>query len=88
MDRHGASEAKSEFEAGTSFYFEEAIYIKVSPSVGRRVALDGSAKVTEGGHMRFAEYASRIIALLQEDMAWGSVRPALEAIGLPPCVLM
>ena len=27
----------------------------------------GSAEVTEGSHMRFAEYATRILALLQED---------------------
>ena len=26
VDRHGASEAKSEFEGGTSFYFEEEIW--------------------------------------------------------------
>ena len=30
----------------------------------------GSAEVTEGCRMRFAEYAIRILALLQEDMAW------------------
>ena len=40
MDRHGASEAKRELEAGTSFYFEEEIFLKVSPNVGRRSALD------------------------------------------------
>ena len=42
----------------------------------------GSAEVTEGCHMRFAEYATRISALLQED-GMGRVRPALEAISLP-----
>ena len=42
MDLHGVSEAESEFEAGLSFYFEEEICLKdkVSPSVGRRSALD------------------------------------------------
>ena len=63
MDQHGASEAESEVKAGTSFYFEEEICLKVSPSVGRRSAVDQG----KGCHMRFAEYAIRILALLQED---------------------
>ena len=33
-------EAESKFEASTSFYFEEEICLKVSPSVGERSALD------------------------------------------------
>ena len=41
VDRHGASEAKSVFKTGSSFYFEEEeICLKVFPSVGRRSALD------------------------------------------------
>ena len=67
MDRHGAIEAEIKFEASTSFYFEEETCLKVSPSMGRRSALDGSAEVTEVCHMRFTKYAIRILALLQDD---------------------
>ena len=42
----------------------------------------GSAEVTEGCHMRFAEYATRILALLQEDgMGQGKTSIAIGSLG-------
>ena len=79
MDRNGASKADSGFEAGTSY---------ASKFLQTWVAIcTGSAEVTEGCHMRFSEYTTRIFALLQED-GMGKGKSALEVIGLPPSVLL
>ena len=50
------------------------------------VICTGSAEVTEGCHMHFAEYATRILALLQED-GMGKGKTSIGSLGLPPCLV-
>ncbi len=80
MDRHGASEAERDTEAGTSL-------MPQSFSKRGSAICTGSAEVTEGYHMRFAEYATRILALLQED-GMGKGKTSTGSLGLPPCGLL